>query len=136
MKTKLGISTAMFAAGAYLLGLFSGYLVMLLITGYVLICESDEWLKKAVVKGLVVMLTFSLISAIIGLIPNAINIVDDLFNIFGGNFSIAFLSRTVNFVNTVLSVFEKLLMLGFAFLALDGKTIKLPVIDDFMGKHM
>ena len=136
MKTKLGISVAMFAAGTYLLGLFSGYLALLLIAGYVLICESDEWLKKAVVKALVVTVAFSLISAIIGLIPNAISLVDGLFSIFGGHFSIMFISRIISFINTVLSVFEKLLMLALAFLALDGKTIKLPVIDEFIEKHM
>ena len=136
MKTKLGISVAMLAAGTYLLGLFSGYLALLLITGYVLICESDEWLKKAVVKALAVTVAFSLISAVIGLIPNAISLVDSLFSIFGGHFSILFISRIISFINTVLNVFQKLLMLAFAFLALDGKTIKLPVIDDFIEKHM
>lgn len=136
MKTKLGISVAMLAAGTYLLGLFSGYLALVLIAGYVLICESDEWLKKAVVKALVVTVAFSLASAIIGLIPNAINIVDSICNIFGGGFSILFISRFINLINTLLNVFQKLLMLAFAFLALDGKTIKLPVIDDFIEKHL
>ena len=136
MKTKLGISVAMLAAGTYLLGLFSGYLALVLIAGYVLICESDEWLKKAVVKALVVTVAFSLASAIIGLIPNAINIVDSICNIFGGSFSILFISRFINLINTLLNVFQKLLMLAFAFLALDGKTIKLPVIDDFIEKHL
>ena len=136
MKTKLGISVAMLAAGTYLLGLFSGYLALVLIAGYVLICESDEWLKKAVVKALVVTVAFSLASAIIGLIPNAINIVDDICNVFGGSFGIGFISRFINLINTLLSVFQKLLMLAFAFLALDGKTIKLPVIDDFIEKHL
>lgn len=136
MKTKLGISVAMFAAGTYLLGLFSGYLALVLIAGYVLLCESDEWLKKTVVKALVVTVAFSLISAIIGLIPNAISLVDGLFSIFGGHFSILFISRIISFINTVLNVFQKLLMLALAFLALDGKTIKLPVLDDFLEKHM
>jgi len=136
MKTKLGISVAMLAAGTYLIGFFAGYVALLLIAGYVLICESDEWLKKAVVKALVVTVAFSLISAIIGLIPNAISLVDSLCSIFDGHFSILFVSRFINFINVVLSVFEKLLMLAFAFLALDGKTIKLPVIDDFIEKHL
>lgn len=136
MKTKLGISVAMMAAGTYLLGLFSGYLALVLIAGYVLLCESDEWLKKSVVKALVITVVFSVISAVIGFIPNAISIVDDLVSIFGGNFSILFLSRIVTFINTVLSVFEKLLMLALALLAFDNKTIKLPVIDSFIEKHM
>lgn len=136
MKTKLGISVAMMAAGAYLLGLFSGYFALILIAGYVLLCETDEWLKKSVVKALVVVVAIDLISSVIGFIPNGINIVDDLFNIFGGSFSITFLTRIVNFINTILLVLEKLLMLGLALMALDNKTIKLPVIDSFIEKHM
>lgn len=136
MKTKLGISVAMMAAGTYLLGFFSGYLALMLIVGYVLLCETDEWLKKTVVKALVISLTFAVASAVIGLIPNGINIVDDLFNIFGGSFSIAFLTRIVNFINTIIAVLEKLLMLGLAFMAFDNKTIKLPFIDEFVEKHM
>jgi len=136
MKTKLGISVVMLAAGTYLLGLFSGYLSLVLIAGYVLICESDEWLKKSVVKALVITVAFSVLSAVIGFIPNAISIVDDLVSIFGGSFNILFLSRIINFINTILAVFEKLLMLALALLALDNKTIKLPVVDKFIEKHM
>jgi len=136
MKTKLGISVTMLAAATYLLGLFSGYLALVLIVGYVLICETDEWLKKSVVKALVISLTFSLISAVIGFIPNAISLVDGLVGIFGGNFSIYFLSALVSFFNTVLSVCEKLLMLGLAVMALTNKTIKLPFIDDLLEKNM
>lgn len=136
MKTKLGISVALVAAMAYLVGFFSGNVALLLIMGYVLICESDEWLKKSVVKALVVGLLFSLASAVIGFIPNAMSLVDDLLNIFGGNFNILFISRIVTFINTVLTVMEKLLMLALAIMALDNKTIKLPLIDDIIEKHM
>lgn len=136
MKTKLGISVTMLAAAAYLMGLFSGYLALVLIVGYVLLCETDEGLKKSVVKALVISLTFSLISAVIGFIPNAISLVDGLLNIFGGNFNIRFLSALISFFNTVLSIFEKLLMLGLAAMTFVGKDIKLPFIDDIIEKNM
>lgn len=136
MKTKLGISVGLMAAATYLLGLFSGYLALVLIAGYVLLCETDEWLKKSVVKALVIGLVFSVISAVIGFIPNAISLVDDIFNIFGEHFSIGFLSAIVSFINTVLSVFQKLLMLGLAAMALNNKTIKLPFVDDVIEKNM
>lgn len=136
MKTKLGISVAMVAAAAYLVGYFNGNLALLLIVGYVLLCESDEWLKKSVVKALVISLAFSVISAVIGFIPNAISIVDDLVYIFGGSFSIPVISRIITFINTILGVFEKLLMLCLALMAFNKKTVVLPFVDDFMEKHM
>ena len=136
MKTKLGISVSLMAAATYLLGLFSGYLALVLIAGYVLLCETDEWLKKSVVKAVVIGLVFSVISVVIGFIPNAISLVDDIFNIFGEHFSIGFISAIVSFINTVLSVFQKLLMLGLAAMALNNKTIKLPFVDDVIEKNM
>ena len=136
MKTKLGISVGMMAAATYLIGLINGNLALLLIIGYVFLCESDEWLKKSVVKALALSLAFSVVSIVINLIPNGIMMVDDLLNIFGGNFSIGFLSRIVNFFDTVLMILERLLMLGLAVLALDTKTIKLPVVDKMIEKHM
>ena len=136
MKTKLGISVAMMAAATYLLGLFSGYLALVLIAGYVLLCETDEWLKKSVVKAIVISLVFSVVSAVIGFIPNAISMVDDLVGIFGGHFSIGFITSFVSLINTALMVLEKLLFLGLAFMATSNKTIKLPVVDELIDKNM
>lgn len=136
MKTKLGISVAMLAAITYLLGLFTGNLALLLIVGYVMIYESDEWLKKSVVKALVVSLAFSVASAVIGFIPNAISLVDGLVGIFGGNFNILFISRIINFIDTVLMVLEKLLFLGLAAMAANNKTIKIPFVDEVIDKNL
>ena len=136
MKTKLGISVTMLAAIAYLVALFNGSFALLLILGYVLLCESDEWLKKAVVKALVVSLAFSVASAVIGFIPNAMNLLDDFVSIFGGSFNILFISRIITFINTVLVVLEKLLFLGLAYMAASNKTIKLPFVDELIDKNL
>ena len=50
-KTKLGITTGLLAALAYFTGCFSGYLLLFLVAGYVLLKEEDEWLRKNVVKA-------------------------------------------------------------------------------------
>lgn len=43
-KTRLGISVGMLGAAIYLTGLFSGYLVVVLMVGYVLLFEENSWL--------------------------------------------------------------------------------------------
>ncbi len=136
MKTKLGISTAFLAAVTYLLGFFAGYVALVLVTGYILLCEEDAWLKKTAVKAVVVCLAFSVISALINLIPNAMSLLDDFVSIFGGSFHIVFISRIISFINTLITVAEKLIMLGLAALALKNKTVKIPKVDDFVEKHM
>ncbi len=136
MKTKLGISVTMMAVVAYLSGLFYGATPLILIVGYVLINETDEWLRKSVVKALVVTLAFSLMDRVVGLIPNGITVLNNLFGIFNGYFRMVLLSKMVNFVDALLTLTEKLLMLWLAALALGHKTIKLPVIDKLLEIHM
>lgn len=135
-KTKLGISVGLLGAGLYFMGLFSGYMVTVLLAGYVLLFEENEWLKKAAVKAISVMVLFSFVSAIINLIPNAMSIIDSLVSMFGGNFYIGFISNLVNAVVTALSVIEKLLLLGLGVKALNQGTIAVPVVDGLINKYM
>lgn len=135
-KTKLGISVGLLGAGQYFMGLFSGYLVAVLLAGYVLLCEDNEWLKKAAVKAISVMVLFSFASAIVNLIPNVMSFIDSIVSMFGGNFYIAFISNLVNAVVTALNVIEKLLLLGLGVKALNQGTIAVPVVDGLINKYM
>lgn len=135
-KTKLGISVALLGAGLYFMSLFSGYMVTVLLAGYVLLCEDNEWLKKAAVKAVSVMVLFSFVSAIVNLIPNVMSFIDYIISMFGGNFYIAFISNLVNAVVTALNVIEKLLLLGLGVKALNQGTIAVPVVDGLINKYM
>lgn len=135
-KTKLGISVGMLGAVLYFMGLFSGYLITLLLAGYVLLCENNEWLKKAAVKVVAIMIIFSFWTTIVGLVPGAISVIDDIVSIFGGNFYIAFVSNLVNAIVSVLNILEKLLLLGLGVKALNQGTIPVPVIDNLINKYM
>ena len=65
-KTKLGIPFGLLAAGIYFGALFGGYLVVILLTAYVLLVEDDEWLRRSSVKAVILMIMFSLIDIILG----------------------------------------------------------------------
>lgn len=136
MKTKLGISVAVLAALTYLLGLFSGYVALVVVVGYILLCETDEFLRKSAVKAILIMITFSLASAVLGLIPNGINILDNLFNIFGGSFHIYFVTNIISFITSILSLIQKLLLLVLAFMAWTEKNCRIPGLDDLVDKYM
>lgn len=135
-KTKLGISVGLLGAGLYFMGLFSGYMVTVLLAGYVLLCEDNEWLKKAAVKAIAVMVLFSFASAVINLIPNVMSFIDYIVSMFGGNFYIGFIFNLVNAVEIALNVIEKLLFLGLGVKALNQGTIAVPVVDDLINKYM
>lgn len=135
-KTKLGISVGMLGAVLYFMGLFGGYLITLLLAGYVLLCENNEWLKKAAVKVVAIMIIFSFWTTIVGLVPGAISVIDDIVSIFGGNFYISFVSNLVNAIVSVLNILEKLLLLGLGVKALNQGTIPVPAIDNLINKYM
>ena len=135
MKTKIGISAGLLGAATCFLCLVSGWIPMVMITGYVLLVEKNEWLRMSVVKAIGVCIFFAVVSAIVGLIPNAITLVDKIFSIFNGAFSILIVSRLVALVNAALLIVEKLLLLALGFNALKLGTVRFGVIDRLFAKH-
>lgn len=135
-KTKLGISVGLLGAAIYFMGLFSGYMVAVLLAGYVLLCEGNEWLKKSAVKAISVMVVFSFLTTVVNLIPNAISAIDYIVSMFGGNFYVAFVANLVSAVVAVLNIIQKLLLLGLGVKALNQGTIAVPVVDNLINKYM
>ncbi len=136
MKTKLGISVAMLTALTYIFGLFGGYIALALLVGYILLFETEETVKKAAVKTVVIVVVFDLINAVIGLVPNGFSIISNFLNIFQLYVPFSLITRIFTFVTSVLAVVEKLIFLVLAFVAWSDKTCKIPVLDDLVDKHM
>lgn len=135
-KTKLGISVGLLGAVIYFMGLFSGFLVTILLAGYVLLCEENEWLRKSAVKAVFVSVFFSVLSAVVTLLPDAVGVIDSLVSIFGGSVYIAFVSNLVSAVLSVLNIVEKVLLLGLGLKALNQGTIAVPVVDKLIDQYM
>lgn len=51
-KTKLGVSIGLLGAGIFAAALFGGYVATIVLAGYVLLMETNEWLRRAAVKAL------------------------------------------------------------------------------------
>lgn len=135
-KTKLGVSVAVLGAAMYFTGLFSGYIITIILAGYILLMEENVWLKKAAVKSVALMIVFSILSAVLGLIPDVIGFVDSIFNIFGGSFRISILTNIIYMLRDGLDLVEKVLFLLLGLKALNQGTIKVPVIDKLVEKCM
>ena len=61
-RTKIGISAGLLGAEIYFTGLFSGYLIPIILTFYVLWFEENGWLRRTAVKAVSVMILFSMIT--------------------------------------------------------------------------
>lgn len=135
-QTKLGISVGLLGAAIYFMGLFSGYLVVALLAGYILLFEANEWLKKAAVKAVSLLVFFSLLVTVVNLIPNAISFINNIVVIFGGNFNIVVLSLIVTVVTSGLDIIERILFITLGIKALNQGTIAVPVVDKLINKYM
>ncbi|SDA57456.1 hypothetical protein SAMN02910275_01326 [Butyrivibrio sp. INlla18] len=135
-KTKLGISVGLFGALVFAAALFGGYMSSIIILGYVLLFESNEWLKKSAVKAVAALVAFSFVTAVIGLVPDAINWVANVINTFGGNVRFEFINDVFSDIKGVISILKDLVFLGLIYKALNQGTIKLPVVDDLINKYM
>lgn len=133
-KTKLGIPVALMALIVCLLGFYGGYVVAALVIGYVLLKEENEFLKKLALKVLVLLLTFSLLSTLIYLIPNVLNVLYSVIHIFAPEFYVYFIDQIFNVLGNILSVVKTLVFLALSFYALQGKEFKIPVLDEQLDK--
>lgn len=135
-KTKLGISVGALGAAVYFLGLFSGYLAIVVLVGYILLCEQEEWLKKSAVKAVVIMLLVSFATVILNMVPNFVTLINNLVGIFGGVFSIGALVRAISVLTGILDIAEKVLLLVLGVKALRQESISVPVVDKLISKYM
>lgn len=135
-KTKLGVSVGVLGAAMYFLGFFSGMTAAVLLGLYILLKEENVWLKKTVVKTVAVWVLFAFLSAVLGLIPDAIGFIDSILNIFGGNFYIGIVSNIIYMLRDGLDLVRSVLFLLLGLKALNQGTIKVPVIDKLVDKCM
>lgn len=135
-KAKLGISVGLLGAAIYFTSLFSGYLVPVILTGYVLLFEENDWLRKNAVKAVSLTVFFSFVIVVINLIPNVISFINYIVSMFGGNFHIAFISNLVNAATSAIDIIEKVLFIGLGLKALNQGSISFPVVDKLINKYM
>ena len=136
MKTRLGVSIGLLGAAVYFVALFDGFLALTLIAGYILLFEESEWLKKSAVKAFAILAGVALLRALIGFVPDILNLINNLIGIFGQSFSARPVSSLISFVDTALVIGRKALLLLLGLQALTQNTIAVAPIDNLVDKHM
>ena len=127
-KTKLGITIAMFAAAIYVVALVGGY-----------VREENEWLKWNAVRAVALLACFSLLTALIGLIPDGVGTIVSFINLFKdvedkiylNNFNSVF-----NLIDSIIGIVKTVFFLILSIDALKMKSIKLPVVDKVVQANM
>jgi len=136
MKTKLGISVGLVGAAVYFSGLFGGYTVLTLFVGYILLAESNPWLRKTAVKAFAICVIFSLLNVLIGFIPTGLDMIGSLLGLFDVHPNMSVVYNLFNLVYSILDVIRTVLLLILGVLAFNQSTIPLGPLDNLIHKHM
>ena len=138
MKTKLGISTGVLAALVYFAALFGGFGIgLIVLAGYVLLFESDEWLKRMAVKAVVFTVTLTVLSYLVGIIPDVIDVINSVLDIFNVNsIYLEWLNDIINFILTVISFVRTIVFLLLGIKAVSKSTVYIPVVDGMVNKFI
>ena len=132
-KAKLGIAYNVLAAIVCLLGYYGGYVITGIFTIAVLLTEENPWLKKYCVKTLLLMLTFSVLYTVIGLIPTFLELVYTGAGIAGINLYFSAVENVFSLLRQIIDLGEMVLFILMAIFALAKKNFKLPVIEKLVN---
>lgn len=135
MKTKLGVSVGLAAAGVYVLAVLGNYTAILLAVGYIFLMEEDAWLKKSALKALATMFCFSFLLSLLGLVPDVFKWVGTALSVINVNDGTRAITAFWSLITQAIDIFKTCIFLALAFKALNQSTITVPVVDELLNKH-
>lgn len=135
LKTKLGISIALVGAAMYFLGAFS-FTPAVLLAGYVLIAEENDWVKRQAAKMIGVVLLFALLSIAVGWIDDVVSVVNIIVRWFNPDVYLSVPANLTSLCRYIISLAKEVLLLVMGFRALGMKSVKLGFIDRPLDKFM
>ena len=134
-KTKLGISENIMGGLCFVLALVGGYIPLLLLAGYILLVEKSVLLKKYVLNALVMLISFSLITCVVGILPDIISFVDNFVALFNGNCTAPIIDSVHYFVFYAVEIIKTIVFVLFTAMAIKGKSVTVPFISKLVDKH-
>lgn len=145
LKTRLGLPANVVAVVMYLVALIGGTFVgggaaliaPLVLAGYILLFEELNFVRRAAVKGIAIILAVFLLNVVLTVIPDLLKIIEHMLNIFDesmyGDFIQGYTSFT-NMMTSMLALAEKAFLILLAVLALFNKSIDLKFLTKLADK--
>lgn len=134
-KTKLGISVGLLGAALYFTGLIN-FFVLIILAGYVLIFEKNEWLRKSAVKAVTIVIAFSLVSILIGISNSILDILNIPLSWIRIPFRLSWPLNIDSIVLKALDIIEKVVLLLLGFKAFSQGSLNLGPIDNIIDKNV
>lgn len=135
LKTKLGVSIALVGAAMYFLGAFS-FIPAMLLAGYVLIAEENEWVKRQAARMIGVVLLFGLLSIAVGWIDDFVSVLNIVVRWFNDEVYLTVPASLTLLIQYFISVAKEVVLLLMGFMALGMKNIRFVFVDKLLDKFM
>lgn len=135
LKTKLGISIALVGAAMYFLGAIS-FTPAVLLAGYVLIVEQNEWLKRQAAKMIGVVVVFGVLSIAVGWIDDVVYMIGIIVRWFAKDTYLSVPANLTTLCQYIITFAKEVFLLMMGFMALGMKNVKLGVVDKQLDKFM
>ena len=133
-KTRIGISVGLLGAAMYFVGLL-GIIPVVLLAGYVLLFEDNEWLKRTAVKAVAVFAFFAILLALVTLVDNSRFLINNIAGIFNRNVNMMRFGSVISATRNIIAILRDLFILLLGFSALKQGTVKLGAVDSTINKH-
>ena len=134
-KTKLGVSVGMLGATMYFFGLVS-VLALVVVGGYILLFESNEWLKKTVIKAVAIIIAFALLSQAISFSNDLLGVINGILSWVSSTLRVTWPLGLDSIARGVLSALEKFILVILGIKAFTYGDIKIAPIDRVIEKNM
>lgn len=135
LKTRLGLPANIVAAVMYLVALFGGgYLAPLVLAGYILLFEDLNFVRRAAVKSIALLLAVSLINFVVYLIPSFVEMIQHMLWIFDENIDFSTLNNLCRFTMDLVYLAEKAMFVVLGVMALFRKSIDIKPLNKLADK--
>lgn len=134
-KTKLGITVGLMGAALYFIGLIN-FFGLIILSGYVILFETNEWLKRSAVKAVAIVVGFSLVSIVIGLGDDVFDVLNGILSWFKVPSVLAWPFNLDSIIVNAINALEKLILITLGFKAFSQSSISVGPIDKVVNKNM
>jgi len=144
--TEIGITVAFFAALIYWSGLISNMpVITVLLAGYVLIREKEQWLRAVALKAVTIIVCFALLLGFINLLVYFKDVMVNIINMMLSTISAgssynqvtgAAFRDILDILKYIVLFIRDLFLILSGFMALKYKNMRIPVIDKMVNRHI
>lgn len=134
-QTKLGISVGLLGAALYFMGLVN-FLGLFILAGYVLLFESNEWVRKSAVKAVALVVGFALISVVIGISNDVLSVLNNLLSLVRIPFRVTWPLGLDSMILNAVDAIKNILLLLLGFKAFSQGTLNVGPIDKVVDKNI